>query len=233
MRRFHRWIGLGSAVIILLSVVTGLLWAYAPYLYWHEGYLEKKHPAPSVSLEAVRMTPQDAIRLARERLGDKSEINSVSLRSEAGTPVYEVVAKGSSGKESSILIEAHQALVWAPIPQEYAVQIARQYVAGEPEVASVALLDEFKHRSGKVHPSVYQVRFQNPGGTEIFLSGQSGKILEDQDEIRRFHFWVMRLHMLNFFGFKKTLTIIPGAALLILLITGILISRRRRKRVDG
>jgi uncharacterized membrane protein YkoI len=216
-------------VIILLTVVTGLLWAYAPYLYWHEGYLEKKHAAPRVSLEAVRMTPQDAIRLARERLGENADVSSVALRAEAGMPVYEVVGKGTSGKETSILIEAHQALVWAPIPREYAVEIARQYVAGEPEVESVQLLDEFKHRSGKLHPSVYQVRFQNPRSTEIFLSAQSGKILEDQDEIRRFHFWVMRLHMLNFFGSKKTLTIIPGAALLVLLVSGIWISRRRRK----
>jgi FtsZ-interacting cell division protein ZipA len=40
----------------------------------------------------------------------------------------------------------------------------------------------------------------------------------------------MRLHMLNFFGFKKTLTIIPGTTLLLLIGSGLWLSRRRKAR---
>lgn len=40
--------------------------------------------------------------------------------------------------------------------------------------------------------------------------------------MRRFHFLIMDLHQLNFFGFKKVLTIIPGLPLLIAIFTGMI-----------
>lgn len=232
MRRFHRWFGLGSTVIILLSVITGLLWAYAPYLYWAGGYLEKKQPATLVSFEAVSLTHQDAIRLAREPLGESGAVSAVTLRSEIGKALYEVTGQ-REGKELAVLIDAGAGKVISPLAPEIASQLARQYVAGDPQVENVTLLDQFKHRSGKMHESVYKVRFQAPKSPEILLSATSGKIIEDQDDVRRFHFWIMRLHQLNFFGFKKTLTIIPGTAMLVLIVTGIIISRRRKSRAPS
>lgn len=231
MRRFHRWLGLGSTVIVLLAVITGLLWAYAPYLYWAGGYLERKHPVAAASFDGISLTHQDAIRLAREQLGQGGAVSSVTLRSELGTALYEVTGQRES-KEVTVLIDAREGKIVSPLAPEFASRIAGQYVAGEPAVASVTLLDQFKHRSGKIHESVYSVRFQLPKNPEILLSAYTGKIIEDQDDVRRFHFWIMRLHQLNFFGFKKTLTIIPGTAMLLLVGTGLVISRKRKSRAS-
>ncbi|MHA3775196.1 PepSY domain-containing protein [Verrucomicrobiota bacterium sgz303538] len=230
MRRFHRWLGLGSTAIVLATVVTGLLWAYAPYLYWAGGYMEKKHPTAIASFDQIALTHQYSIRIAREQLGKDAVVSSVTLRSELGTALYEVTGQ-REGKEVTVLIDAASGKVLSPLTPEFATQIARQYVAGEPPVQCVKLLDQFEHRSGKTYKSVYQVRFQLPKNPEILLSAASGKILEDQDDVRRFHFGVMRLHQLNFFGFKKTLTIIPGTAMLLLIVSGVMLSRRRKSRV--
>ena len=52
--------------------------------------------------------------------------------------------------------------------------------------------------------------------------------------MRRFHFFVTRLHQLRFFGFDKTLLILPGGALVFLLATGLLLAARDgRKRMRG
>ncbi|HWL54723.1 MAG TPA: PepSY-associated TM helix domain-containing protein [Chthoniobacteraceae bacterium] len=228
MRRFHRWLGLGSTLVILLAVTTGLLWAYAPYLYWQGGYMERKHPVAPASYDGLP-TFQDALRIVRERVGQGAVITTVTLRTDAGIALYEVTGT-REGKGFMILLEARTGAVLSPLTPEFAERIARQYVEGEPSVESAALLEPFVHRSGKSHPSVYRVRFRAPKTPEIFIAADSGRILEEQDDVRRFHFWVMRLHQLNFFGFRKTLTIIPGTALLLLLGSGLVISRRKRSK---
>lgn len=229
MRRFHRWLGVGATVFVLLSVITGLLWAYGPYLFWGSGYREKKHPDPIASYEAIKLTPGDAIRVAREQLGSTAVISTITLRSDLGKALYELTAT-VDGKERAALIDGNTGVAFSPLTPELATQIARQYVHGEPPLKAVTLLDQFKHRSGKIHESVYQVQFQAEKNPELFISAQSGQLIEDQDDSRRIHFWVMRLHQLNFFGFKKTLTIIPGTALLMLTFSGLWLSRRRKAR---
>ena len=225
MRRFHRWFGVGSAIVVVLAPVTGLLWAYAPYLYWERGYLERKHPVPIADYSAVTLTPQDAIRVAREQLGGEAKISAVTLRSELGAPVYEV-----AGANFALLVDARAGTLMSPLSAEIAARIAAEYVPGRPTASSATLLDEFAHRSGKVHKAVYRVRFDAPNDPEIFISARNGAIIEEQDDARRFHFWIMRLHQLNFFGFKKTLTIIPGAAILLLVASGLVLSRRAKTR---
>lgn len=225
MRRFHRWLGVGAALFLLLAAATGLLWAYAPHLYWEGGYLARKHPPAAFDFSAITLTHQGAIRAARQRMAADLPITEVTLRAEVDVPFFEI----NTG-ESSVLIDARNGEVLSPLSEELATRIAAQYVRGQPGVESAALLDRFVHRSRKVHHSVYRVQFRAPKNPVIYLSALTGAIIEEEDDVRRFHFWIMRLHQLNFFGFHKTLTIIPGGALLLLIITGLVLSRRAKNR---
>jgi uncharacterized iron-regulated membrane protein len=226
MRRFHRRLGVAAALFVGLASVTGLLWAYAPYLYWEGNYLERKHPVVPMDFRGVTLTHQDAIRTAREQLGTAFVVSAVTLRSELGQPLFEV-----RGEERDFLIDARTGAPLSPLPADFAARVAAQYVRGHPPVAAVTLLDAFVHRSGKVYKPVYRVQFKAPKTPVIYLSARTGAIIEEEDDVRRFHFWVMRLHQLNFFGFRKTLTIIPGSAILLLVVSGFVLSRRARSRV--
>ena len=66
VRLAHRWLGMGSLGFLLLSVVTGLLWADAKFLYWDDHYKEKVRPAANPGIEAARLYVGRAILAAKE-----------------------------------------------------------------------------------------------------------------------------------------------------------------------
>ena len=229
MRRLHYWIGLGSAAILLVTVVTGLLWAYAPFLYWEGGYMKRKTPVNQLGAADISLSPQEILEIAHAKFLPEAVITAVTLRNDFGVPLYEVTGRLQE-KDDTILIDARSGAVLSPLTPELAEQAARQYISGAPPLRKAALLDEFHHRSGKVYEAVYRVSFDTEDDRAILLDAHSGKILEEETNWRRFHFQIMRLHQLNFFGFHKTLTIIPGTALLVLLGSGLWIGLRRKFR---
>lgn len=224
MRFLHRRIAILSAGFLLLTAVTGILWAYAPHLYFKDGYLKKKHVKAAPALSAARLSPQEAIRLT-EAAGI-SPAESVILRAEGGRLVYEVVRREGKAAHSQ-LVDAVSGTKLSPLAEQIAAAVAAEYVVGNPTIKDAAIVDHYRHRSGKIVASVYRVRFSAPGNPEIFIDRNSAAIVEESDDARAFHFWVMKLHQLQFFGTKKELTLLPGLALVILVITGLLIWWRR------
>jgi len=228
LRQFHRWIGLGGVVFLLLVLVTGILWAYAPYLYWKDDYKKKKIEIPSPTLAQVRLSAGETLAVAHQKFGNGVVFSSLILRTDFGRLLYEAQGK-RNGQESVLILDAITGEVLSPLNESIAVTIARQYVPAEYTFVGTTHEENYVDRNGKKHGNATIVRFQEGGSTEIVISRNSGQILEDQDRIRRFHFWVMRLHMLNFLGFKKTLTIIPGVILLAMIISGLWIWIKYRK----
>jgi uncharacterized iron-regulated membrane protein len=223
---WHRRIAITAVVLLALTAVTGILWAYAPHLYFQDGYLKKKTKFQGPALSRAKISQKDALEAAVAVFNTEKGLETVSLRAEAAHLVYEVIRK--DGKEQqSVLIDAISGDVLSPISDKFAVEIAAQYVAGNPPVKGAEALDEYKHRSGKKIKMVYRVAFTAPGNPEIFIDRNSGTIVEESDRSRVFHFWVMKLHQLQFFGVKKEFTIIPGLALIFLIITGTVMWVRR------
>lgn len=225
-RRIHRACGLVFACSLGITAITGLLWAYAPHLYWEGGYLEKKAPDTSPEIGDGVVTISRALAVARRQLG-QVHITSVELRGDFGRLVYEVQGGGGPGARL-LLIDAVTGELLSPLTEQRAVTIARQYVRGNPEVESVSLLPGFTPRTGGNGRPAYAVRFRREGSPEIILDRDSGRILEEADRARRFHFLVMRLHQLSFLGFKKTLTAIPGVSLVTMVATGLVLWWVRR-----
>lgn len=221
-RKLHRDITLWSVVFLAISVITGLLWAYAPYLYWDEGYLQRKHELPSPDLTQARFSVPDVIRKTETKFGEGVVLQELVLRSDAGMLLFDLQYLGAEGKMHRALLDASSGDWTSPLSEEDALRFARQYVRGDPPVETVYLLKEWFHRKKKSGRPAWYVRFGDAGGTEIFIDPETGGILEDQDNIRRFHFFIMKLHQFNFFGFKKVLTIIPGLPLLIAIVTGMM-----------
>lgn len=223
---WHRRIAILSAGFLLLTAVTGILWAYAPHLYFKDGYLKKKSIRLGPALTEAKLSPAEAISRVAASPDKKTTAESVSLRVEAGQLIYEVVRKEGKATESQ-LVDAISGERLSPLSAELAAAVAAEYVAGNPLVKQVTPLDEYRHRSGKKLRTLYRVAFAAPGNPEIYIDRNSAAIVEESDESRAFHFWVMKLHQLQFFGTKKELTLIPGLALLLLVATGLTIWIRR------
>ncbi len=234
VRRAHRVIGLAVGAFLVSSGATGLLWAYAPFLYWQPGYLEPKSPVVSPPLDSVTVGVRDALRKARATLAGDVRLASVVLRSDAGRLLYEVQYRAGQGP-ATVLVDGQTGEILSPLDEQIAVAIAREYVRGAPAVKAIARLDDYVPRAGPGPVPVYRIAFRQPGDPTIFIHRDTGRIVEDEDRVRRFHFFVMRLHQLSFFGFRKTLTAIPGLALLAMVVSGAVVwlgprLRRARRR---
>lgn len=228
LRSAHRLVALLSAALVAITVGTGLLWAFAPYLYWSEGYLQRKRPIEGPPLDSVAVPARQALEIAKQR-GSTGALAELRLRRDAGRLWWEARGDDVAG-ESAILIDARTGEVHSPLDGDAAGRFARAYVAPPSNPESVELLPAWTHRKARHPRPAWRVEFDDARGTTIFVDAASGEILEEEDAVRRFHFFVMDLHQMKFFGTHKELTALSGVPLLFLLATGLAISRRRRRR---
>lgn len=228
IRQAHRWLGMAALGFLLLSVVTGLLWADAKFLYWEEHYKEKLRPLTGPSPEAATLPLDRAIALAKEAVGGRALTEQVSLRSDFGRLFYEHKLR-VDGVATTLLLDAMTGERLSPISPELAPVIAQQYVRPPAAVTSVEIERYTPRKKKRAHDAV-RVRFDNAEATEIVLDRQTGEILEDEGRWRRVHFAVMQLHQLNFFGFEKTLLNIPGLPILLMSLSGGLLWMFHRAR---
>ena len=218
IRLAHRWLGMGALGFLLLSVVTGLLWADAKFLYWDDHYKEKVRPLVGPALETATLPVDRAIVAAKEAVGGRALVEQLLLRSDFGRLFYELKLR-VEGVATTLLLDAMTGERLSPISSDLAPVIAQQYVRTPATVTAVEL-ERYTPRKKKRAQDAVRVRFNDADATEIVLDRQTGEILEDEGRWRRVHFVVMQLHQLNFFGFEKTLLNIPGVPIFLMSLSG-------------
>jgi uncharacterized iron-regulated membrane protein len=228
-RRIHRLIALASAIVLVSSAVTGLLWAYSPYLFLDDGYMRKKAPIVGPRATEAVVTAQETMAAARQA-GYRGQIQIVTLRSDFGRLLWEVQMRTGEDAQT-FLMDAISGERLSPLSPEQAAVIAGQYVRGAPPVEQVLFEERFIGRSDRARPvPAYRVSFKQAKHPEIVIHRDTGVILADEDTGRRIHFFITNLHQLNYFGFKKTLTAVAGVPLLLLVVTGLFMWIRPRLR---
>lgn len=220
-RLIHYRIALLFSVFILITTITGLLWAYAPYLYWKDGYKTKK-VALSAPVLPGKLFGFD--QLASLADFPAKNFQAIELRAEAGLWVFEV----KDGKQSWLL-DAVTGRSISPLSEENARLIGNQYLPAGTSFISAELISNWVDRKDLKFGSAWLLRAGDSAKTEIVLDANSGAILEDSDTIRRFHFWVMKLHQFKFLGTHKELTAVSGVPLLVLLLSGLILGWKRWK----
>jgi uncharacterized iron-regulated membrane protein len=222
-RTLHYQIALGFSAFVTISAITGLLWAYAPFLYWKDGYKEKEESVQPLDLDSISLTAQDLRRVVGETSPGAS-ILSVTMKQEVGKSFFDVRIDKSPNK---LLIDPTNGVVLSPLSKEHVQKFARQYVPQDAKLRSVEEIIDWVDRKGIKYSSVWSVKFEDEDLTEIVIDPNNGEIIEDSDKVRRFHFWVMKLHQFNFFGTHKVLSALSGIPLLILIFTGAILSFKR------
>ncbi len=234
VRSAHRAIALTAAVVLTVSAVTGILWAYAPYLYLPDGYMRKKAPTRSPTPREAAVGVGEALRVAEGAAGRGLDVTQIVLRPDFGRLLYEVQYREGAGAPRAFLVDAIRGEPLTPLSEANAVAIARQYVRGQPATERVVLDERYTPRSGRGGPvPAYRIRFRAAGNPEIVIHRDSGRILADEDDVRRVHFVITDLHQLKLAGPVK-LTAIAGLPLLALVGTGVAMwatpAWRRRRR---
>ena len=223
MRRFHRFIGAVLAIFFVSSALTGMTWAMSHHIYWKRDYLKPKRTIDAPPLTSATVTVQQALSLARA-----GAASTAMLRQEGGMLIWDVVTKEKKSTHSTI-IDARTGRVMTPLKMEEARAIAAQYVRVDaPAVERIDYVPQWVSRRKDAPRAAYVVCYQTPRKTEITIDAESGRILEEYDPARRFHFVIQRLHQLDYFGTDKYLTLIPGTGLLTMTLTGLFLLRRRK-----
>jgi uncharacterized membrane protein YkoI len=235
-RKTHRWLGIATLAFFFISVITGLLWANARFLYWQEGYKERVNKMKAPPLEAASISLQQVFEQSRTVMGGDVRFDRVSLRADFGRLIYEVGIR-AEGKARALLVDAKTGEILSPISESLAQTIARQYVRENAPITSVSI-EQYTPRKKHTVQEAMRVRFEDRNGTEIILDRHTGEIIEDESRWRRFHFFIMQLHQLNFFGFEKTLLNFTGIPLLLLGLFGLWlwtkqVARKRRAERQG
>ncbi len=219
----HGTAGAIGGLFLASSALTGLLWANAGRLYLSEGFKKIKTPVEAPPLASARLSPRQA--LAAAGLEDATGLN---LRAEAGRLVYEAQAK-----KTAVLVDAQTGEKLSPLAEDFAGKIAAQYVPASWTRAALERRDEFEGPDGRKKGSVWITSYAENGGTQVVVDARSGQLVDVYDRARRFHFWVMRLHKLDFFRTDKALTAIPGFFLLFLVASGFKLWLQTRKGKNG
>jgi len=216
-RKLHRWVGLVTAVWILNAAFTGVMRANATTIYW------KNRPSTEkplfLSVPAVDVAELYAI------LGQVTDelpvkLKQLELTSLLGRMVYRV-QMSSQQANVELLVDAGSGEVLSPLSEETALSIARTYVRENVQVKKTEFLEVYHARKSETHRPVYRFLFDDPEATEIFVDRDTGKVLTVLDRGRRFGLWMIKLHELDFAGWRQPGLTILGVATIFISITGL------------
>ncbi len=113
MRKIHRTIGLFFAPFLVTSAVTGLLWAYAPYLYLKNDSIKPKVSAPAIDAKKTYVSMVDAIQAATSMMQD-GRITSIVLRPESGRLMFIVNMMSKNGMRE-VWVDAEKGNAMLPV----------------------------------------------------------------------------------------------------------------------
>ena len=220
----HRTIAIVVVPLLLLSTFTGFFRANQKW-FWEDGYKKKKQKTDFVINGEI--VPVSVVAARIDSLGGgRSKLEEVTLRQEGGRLFYLV----STSEKKKFLVDATTGGIASPVDSKLAQLIARQYVKGDPYIHSCTLLESYKPRKAREAKPAYEVVFLNPAHSKIYIDYNSGEILEDMDDNRKFGMWMIRLHDYDFWDSKRSISSFVGVGVFLTALSGIWIYRLRRKR---
>ena len=240
-RKFHFWIGLVIVIQVALWLVSGMGFSIL-YNRALGGERETVNlQPPPVSVEDVRVTPNQLPVLLRERFGHAVPVTSVSLQSHGidGRPVYIV---GIEDSDTPAVIDATHGSWVEPGSAEDAAAIARRDFTGTAAIESVETITEPYEKGYDYFGQlpVYRVNFANWKGTRIYVSPYTGdiRLRRNVDKTLFDVFWT--LHMFGYVSHDidgNPALIATGAISMISVATGLMLyvprlksAARRRRR---
>ncbi|MBD3584738.1 PepSY domain-containing protein [Salinimonas sp. HHU 13199] len=189
VRRYHRWLMLFVALQFLLWAVSGLYMVSMDIHYIHGENLVN---APQVNIDnEQRKTRFETI------VDTYPNAESVTLRSLAGTPVYQVLL---SDQPTPLLIATDSGQPLPQINEQQAARIAVRAFAGQGNIESIRSVDQPAEAPDELSPHhlpVWQVNFDETFSPTLYISQYTGSIVTVRHHPWRWFDWMWRLHILD------------------------------------
>ncbi len=187
-RTLHKWLGLIVGLPLIFWTVSGFYMVVVDLDFIHGDPLVRNlsvpisGPAPSVSFGEV----------TRRFEG----VTQVSLRALPGlpAPVYEVTTE--SGKA---LVDAHTGRQLSPLPEDVVAALARQYYAGDGQVADVTLIERDAPLEIQTRPlPLWRVNFDDWLETSLYVHPDTGTLVTRRHRFWRWFDFLWMFHILDF-----------------------------------
>lgn len=211
-RWFHKWVGLLMGVQFALWALSGAAMALIDHHNVSGQHMRRVVPPPVLPADVQILSLAEI----RERLGGIP--GGLRLRPLVDRFVYEVqTAKGlrllSATDGGSVVIDA-----------ALAREIARQDYAGTAAIAAVERLAETNMETRKHQGPVWRVDFADEENTSLYVSAETGRVLERRNDSWRLWDIAWMLHIMDYAdreSFNHPLIILAAVAALWLSVSGL------------
>lgn len=185
-RRMHKWLGLLIGLQLVLWMASGLMMS----LLDHDevqGHARRAHPAPDAAWPQGLLSPGQII------AASPTPIQTVAARWLMGRPVYQL-----ADEQGMRLIDAASGDAIA-IDAGMATALAAASYRGEGQPTAPRLLNGTLEARGHEGP-LWRVDFSDAEATTVYLSAQTGDVLEHRNRTWRLFdvFWM--LHIMDYGG---------------------------------
>lgn len=185
IRKLHRWLSVIIVLQVLVWLVTGLYFSFVGQQRLANE--EFRQPVPEQPIGAV-FYPKNAL---LERF---DHINTLELRSIAGTPQY-VVTRTDGVRH---YINAQTGEDWStPLP--LARTLARHSYNGPGNVQETRVVAGSDEIEGWTHPG-FKITFSDALQTRVYVDGVSGEVVAHRNNQWWLHDWMFRLHFMDYSG---------------------------------
>lgn len=214
--RLHKWIALVVGLQLLAWSVSGLFMTVVP-ISQVRGEHNIRKPVPINLRDSALLPLADVLERAPAGV-----ITRVELRALSGLPVYEVSFDGSS----SILMDARTGGLLSPIAERHARALASEDFAGAGQPIKATFISESPPIEFRGDLPVWQITFDDPDATNIYVSSATGKVLARRSTTWRIYDFLWSLHIMDYSerdNFNNPLVIIAASAAFLLAISGLVL----------
>lgn len=221
LRVIHKWIGLLIGAQFLLWTLSGAAMALLPMDEVAGGPARSRESAPS-------LTVIDRWQAVQSQLGD-IPVESLKVRSLLGREVYEI-----STPTRTLLFDAKSATL-IRVDRQVAREIALSSHPTAAPVKSVVALSELPLAVREHTLPIWRVDFADDRGSNYYVSGTTGEVLERRTSAWRLWDFFWMLHIMDYgerTSFNHPLIIAVGFAAVWLAVTGTWLLLRTGWRSD-
>ena len=178
---FHRWLGVITCVLCVMWFLSGLVMLYVPFPSWSDA--ERIATLPAVDVAQVRVAPDEA--LEKSALSGLPE--TFRLETFAGEPVYRIVTPSGSASLSAVTGTSI-----GGVSRERAAQhVGSVFPALHPSFDYVVDADQWTPtKRFDAHRPLYRFALNDAAGTVVYVSSQTGEIVQNATFAERAWNWV-------------------------------------------